>query len=61
MEVLFEEQTELAGKTWWVGHGREYQKVLLDASEEYANRILTVWPDRLLEDGVLVCGCGSVS
>lgn len=61
VEVLFEEQTELAGKTWWVGHGREYQKVLLDASEEYANRILTVWPDRLLEDGVLVCGCGSVS
>jgi len=42
VEVLFEEQTEIDGRKYWTGHGREYQKVLLADSRDLSNQILTV-------------------
>ena len=54
VEVLFEERTEEEGKLWWTGHGREYQKVLLDTEEDLTNRILTVVPVRLQNDCCLI-------
>ena len=50
VEVLFEEQTEIDGIPYWIGHGREYQKVLLSSSENLTGEIRTVMPLRLRGD-----------
>ena len=53
MEVLFEEMVTEGGRSWWLGHGKEYQKVLLPAddpgipAEGLSNRILSVKPDKI--------------
>ena len=53
MEVLFEETVTEGGRSWWLGHGKEYQKVLLPAddpgipAEGLSNRILSVTPERI--------------
>jgi len=47
-EVLFEEQTEVDGEVYWMGHGREYVKVLMKSEEDLANRILTVVPAKII-------------
>ena len=56
VEVLFEEETEIAGRLWWSGHGRQYQRVLLSSGENLTNEIRTVRPRRLLDGEFLVCG-----
>ena len=55
VEVLFEEETEIGGRRWWSGHGREYQRVLYPAGGNLANEIRTVCPQRLLDREYLVC------
>ena len=53
VEVLFEEMVVEGGRSWWLGHGKEYQKVLLSAdypgipAEGLSNRILSVTPERI--------------
>ena len=53
MEVLFEETVTEGGRSWWLGHGKEYQKVLLPAddpgipAEGLSNRILSVKPEKI--------------
>ena len=53
MEVLFEETVTEGGRSWWLGHGKEYQKVLLSAdypgipAEGLSNRILSVKPEKI--------------
>ena len=53
MEVLFEEMVTEGGRSWWLGHGKEYQKVLLPAddpgipAEGLSNRILSVKPEKI--------------
>ena len=53
MEVLFEETVTEGGRSWWLGHGKEYQKVLLPAddpgipAEGLSNRILAVKPEKI--------------
>jgi threonylcarbamoyladenosine tRNA methylthiotransferase MtaB len=53
MEVLFEETVTEGGRSWWLGHGKEYQKVLLPAdypgipAEGLSNRILSVTPEKI--------------
>ena len=53
MEVLFEETVTVGGRSWWLGHGKEYQKVLLPAddpgipAEGLSNRILSVKPEKI--------------
>ena len=40
-EVLFEEQTVIDGKTYFVGYTKEYIRVAIPADQDYANRELT--------------------
>ena len=40
-EVLFEEQTMIDGKTYFVGYTKEYIRVAIPADQDYANRELT--------------------
>ncbi len=53
VEVLFEEMVVEGGRSWWLGHGKEYQKVLLSAddpgipAEGLSNRILSVKPEKI--------------
>ena len=53
MEVLFEETVTEGGRSWWLGHGKEYQKVLLPAddpgipAEGLSNRILSFKPEKI--------------
>ncbi len=53
MEVLFEETVTEGGRSWWLGHGKEYQKVILPAddpgipAEGLSNRILSVKPEKI--------------
>ena len=37
VEILFEEQAEIHGKTYWIGHTREYLKVAADTKENLEN------------------------
>ena len=48
-EVLFEEQTMIDGKTYFVGYTKEYVRVAIPADQDYANRELT---------GILRAGTG---
>jgi threonylcarbamoyladenosine tRNA methylthiotransferase MtaB len=54
VEVLFEEQVTVGGRTYWSGHGREYQKVLLADTRDLTNQLVTVTPAQILgEDSLL--------
>lgn len=54
VEVLFEEQTEVNGRLYWMGHGREYQKVLLMDSRDLSNRIVTVTAAQIVGDDYIL-------
>ena len=41
-EVLIEEPMTIDGKTYMVGHTREYVKVVMDISDEYVGKIIPV-------------------
>ncbi len=53
--VLFEEQIDWNGRTWWTGHGMEYQKVLVADSRDLTNEVLTVRPTEVVSDEYLLC------
>ncbi|MGN0362050.1 MAG: tRNA (N(6)-L-threonylcarbamoyladenosine(37)-C(2))-methylthiotransferase MtaB [Bilifractor sp.] len=54
VEVLFEEQIAAGGRTWWTGHGREYQKVLVADTADLTNQLKVVTPVSILEGDYLV-------
>ena len=54
VEVLFEEAKEIDGRTYWLGHTKEYVLVAVPAGENLENRLLTVTPESLLKDDVLL-------
>ena len=54
VEVLFEETKEIDGRTYWLGHTKEYVLVAVQSVENLENRFLTVTPESLLRDDVLL-------
>lgn len=53
-KVLFEEQQEIQGITYWVGHTMEYLKVSVLSQEELGNQILEVKLTEILPEGIIV-------
>lgn len=54
VEVLFEETKEIEGKSYQIGHTKDYIKVALSTEEELANQIRTVKISGFLTDEILV-------
>ena len=52
VEILFEEQAQIHGKTYWIGHTREYLKVAAETKESLENCIKI---GKIVEDGVFIC------
>ena len=53
-KVLFEEQQEIQGIIYWVGHTMEYLKVGVLSQEELGNQILEVKLTEILPEGIIV-------
>ena len=53
-KVLFEEQQEIQGITYWVGHTMEYLKVGVLSQEELGNQIQEVKLTEILPEGIIV-------
>ena len=58
VEVLFEEEKEIDGRTYWVGHTKQYVLVALFSAEPLENKLLTVTPTDFLRDDVLLAKTG---
>ncbi len=58
VEVLFEEEKEIDGCTYWVGHTKQYVLVALFSAEPLENKLLTVTPTDFLRDDVLLAKTG---
>ena len=46
VEVLMEESTRVNGKTYQVGHTKEYMKIVLESDENLQNRFVNVYLDK---------------
>lgn len=55
LEVLFEEQVEIDGESWWMGHSREYIRVGIKSDENLENVILQVRADEIVNNEWLRC------
>lgn len=55
LEVLFEEQVEIDGESWWMGHSREYIRVGMKSDENLENVILQVRADEIVNNEWLRC------
>ena len=56
-EVLWEEQKVIAGKTYMLGHTREYVKVAMESEKDLSNVIMNVRLEAFLQDDILVGKC----
>lgn len=54
VKVLFEEKKEINGRTYMIGHTREYVKVAVETSQNLTNQILEVQIKEFLEDDILL-------
>ena len=54
-EILFEEQTEINGALYWIGHTKEYLKAAVKAEENLENVIKTGNLVGFVEDGIFIC------
>ena len=54
VKVLFEENKEIKGRTYMIGHTREYVKVAVETSQNLTNQILEVQIEAFLEDEILL-------
>jgi threonylcarbamoyladenosine tRNA methylthiotransferase MtaB len=54
VEVLFEERIEMNGRSYWTGHGREYQKILLADTRDLTNQMLVVMPQSIVSEEYLL-------
>ena len=57
-EVLFEEEKEIDGRSYWLGHTKEYVLVGIFSSENLENRLMKVLPTDFLRDDVLLARSG---
>lgn len=55
VEILFEEQTEINGEIYWVGHTKEYLKTAVKSEENLENCIKTGKVGGFVEDSVFIC------
>lgn len=53
-EVLFEEQKNIGGKIYQIGHTKDYVKVATETEEDWTNQIKTVKTEDFLSDDVLI-------
>ncbi len=53
-EVLIEEQQEIEGKIYWVGHTPKYEKIAVDVSDNLKNKYITVIADKILTDSCIL-------
>ena len=58
VEVLFEEEKEVDGRKYWLGHTKEYVLVAIFSAENLENRIMRVTPTDYLRDDVLLAKSG---
>lgn len=54
VEVLFEEEKEIDGRQYQIGHTREYIKAAYPAQKNLSGQILTGEPTQLLESDILL-------
>ena len=54
VSVLFEESKEIQGKTYMIGHTREYVKVAVETKEKLTNQILEVAVNGFSTDDILI-------
>ena len=54
VKVLFEENKEIKGRTYMIGHTREYVKVAVETSQNLTNQILEVQIEAFLEEDILL-------
>lgn len=54
VEVLFEEEKEIGGRSYWVGHTKEYVLIALFSPEELENKLVKVVPTEFLTDEILL-------
>lgn len=53
VEVLFEEDKVIDGKTYQVGHTREYIRVACESGQKLSGQIVPITPSRFLQDDLL--------
>ncbi len=56
-EVLFEEEKEINGTKYWIGHTREYVKAALESRYNLANTLLTCEVKGMLTEEIAECRC----
>ncbi|MCD8067502.1 MAG: MiaB/RimO family radical SAM methylthiotransferase, partial [Lachnospiraceae bacterium] len=55
VEILFEEEKEINGAKYWVGHTREYVKAAFQSAENMANTLLTCEITGMLTEEIAEC------
>ncbi|MBQ8815812.1 MAG: radical SAM protein, partial [Lachnospiraceae bacterium] len=55
VQVLLEESKNIDGKTYMIGHTREYVKVAVETDSDFSNQIMEVMTEKFLSDDIL-CG-----
>jgi len=55
VSVLLEEAKQIDGKTYMIGHTKEYVKVAVETEENLSNHIMEVMTEKFLKDDIL-CG-----
>ena len=54
--VLFEEETEIEGEKYFVGHNERYVKFAIKSSgEDLTNQIIQVTATRETNEGIIIC------
>ncbi|MGI6094940.1 MAG: tRNA (N(6)-L-threonylcarbamoyladenosine(37)-C(2))-methylthiotransferase MtaB [Lachnospiraceae bacterium] len=56
VEILLEEPAEIAGKTYWVGHTREYIRAAVELDENLENQIIVGKVEKFLTKDTMLCG-----
>jgi len=54
-KILFEEEAEIGGNIYQIGHNERYQKFALSSGENLINRIIPVKAEKMLTDDILYC------
>ena len=56
LELLLEEKTEIGGKSYYMGHSREYVKAVVEDTDAYkVNDLVKVTAEDFIQDHVLIC------
>ena len=56
LELLLEEKTEIGGKSYYMGHSREYVKAVVEDTDAYkVNDLVKVTAEDFIQDHVLLC------